>query len=95
MANKVTFIMKLLKGLAYIPSIIMGIENVFGSGEGKTKFQKVTELSDLVIGKVEAIAEQDIIDEKEFAEGQRMVNDGVVKMLNASVWHKKNKELGQ
>jgi hypothetical protein len=36
----------------------------------------------------EAISSKDIVDNEKFQEGLKKANDGIVQMLNASIWNK-------
>lgn len=83
------FLTKLLKAIAFIPAIVTGVEPLFGSGNGQQKQSAAVSLVGVLIGAAEGIAAKDIADEGAFQEGLKKAIDGVVQMLNASVWHKK------
>lgn len=84
------FLSKLLKAVAFLPSIITGIEPLFGSGSGDTKRSAAVGLVGSILGMAESISAKDIVDEKNFQEGLKEAIDGIVKMLNASVWAKRS-----
>jgi hypothetical protein len=84
------FLQKLMQGIVMLPYIIQGVEQIFGKGNGKPKQEKALDLFNLSVGITEAIAQKDIVDESKFNEGVRELNDSVVKILNASIWHKSN-----
>ncbi len=83
------FLTKLLKAIAFLPAIITGIEPLFGGGGGDQKKNAAVSLIGTIIGVSESIAAKDIIDEAGFQDGLKQAIDGIVKMLNASIWHKK------
>jgi hypothetical protein len=73
-----------------LPGLIQSAEAIFGPGRGSDKLQYVQSLVYHGFGVAEMIAQKDIVDEDGFAEGMKQVNDGIVRMLNASLWHKRN-----
>ena len=83
------FLNKLLQIVAFIPTIVTGIENLFGAKTGSLKKDKAVDLVGLALNISESIQAKDIVDNDAFQEGLKQVIDGTVKMLNASVWHKK------
>jgi hypothetical protein len=82
------FLKKLIRVVQLIPALVMGVEGMFGKGEGKSKKAAVLDGMEMTIGVAEAVANRDIIDEKAFREGLEMVNEGYVKIMNATVWKK-------
>lgn len=80
----------LLKIVGFIPSILVGIEGLFGSKTGAQKQATAISLIGTLFAGAEGIAGKDIVDNNAFQEGLKQVIEGVVKMLNASVWHKKS-----
>jgi len=82
------FLGKLIQGINMLPFIIQGVEAIFGKGNGKTKKDKALELFNFAAGVAESIAAKDIVDQEAFSQGAKELNDAVVKMLNASLWHK-------
>jgi hypothetical protein len=82
------FLSKLLKAIAFLPAIITGVEPLFGSGNGTQKKDAAVSLIGTIVGVSESIASKDIIDNGMFQEGLKQAIDGVVKMLNASIWYK-------
>jgi hypothetical protein len=83
------FLSKLLKILAYVPSILIGIEALHGAGNGDQKKKAAMDLVRTALVTAEGITEKDIADNGKFTEGVEKVVDGVVACLNASVWYKK------
>jgi hypothetical protein len=78
------FLNKLLKGLAYLPTIILGAEHIFGPHTGQTKKQMVDDITNSVIDTVNAVANKDIIDEGQFNDGKSKIIDGILQCLNAT-----------
>lgn len=82
------FLSKLITAINMLPFIVQGVESIFGKGNGKTKQEKAIELFNFSAGVTEAIAQKDIVDQDAFSDGAKQLNDAVIKMLNASIWHK-------
>ena len=83
------FISKLLKIIAMLPSIISGVETVYAGLKGDQKQQTVRDFIGTSLNIAEAISAKDIVDNDAFQDGLKQANDGIVKMLNASVWYKR------
>lgn len=84
------FLTKLLQGLAYIPGVVTGVENLFGGRSGTDKKDAALSFVQAAIATAQAIADHQITDEAKFKAGLGMVIDGVVQCLNASLWAKSN-----
>lgn len=82
------FLAKLLRGLAFIPAIVQGIEALFGARGGEQKKESALAFVAAAISMAESLANHDILDDKKFREGLSKVIDGVVDCLNASAWAK-------
>ena len=82
------FLAKLLRGLAFIPAIVQGIESLFGSKTGNDKKEAALSFVGAALSMTEALAERDIIDENKFRDGLSKIIDGTVQCLNASAWAK-------
>jgi hypothetical protein len=83
-----TFLAKLLRGFAFIPAVVHGIEALFGSRTGSEKKEAALSFVGAAITMAEAVASRDIADEKKFREGLGKIIDGIVDCLNASAWAK-------
>lgn len=81
------FIGKLFHGLTKLPGIIQVVEGLVGAA-GSTKHEQAANMVKEAIGVGEAIAQKDIVDEQLFSDGLNDTIGGIVKLLNASVWHK-------
>ncbi len=82
------FLAKLLRGIAFIPAVITGIEGLFGSKSGAEKKESALSFVTAAISMTEAIANREILDESKFREGLGKIIDGTVQCLNASTWAK-------
>jgi len=83
-----TFLAKLLRGIAFIPAIITGIEGFFGARTGNDKKEAALSFISAALGLTEAIAAREVIDDGKFKDGLSKIIDGTVQCLNASVWAK-------
>jgi hypothetical protein len=83
------FLSKLLRGVAFIPAVVNGIEGLFGGRSGGEKKEAALSFVGAALSMSEAISAKDIVDEGKFREGLSKVIDGTVDCLNASLWAKK------
>jgi len=83
------FLGKLFKVITMLPSIILGVENLMTGLKGDQKQATVIEFAGFSLNLAEAISSKDIVDNDKFQEGLKQANDGIVKMLNASIWYKR------
>lgn len=77
---------KLLRGVAFIPAIVHGIEALFGGKSGSDKKEAAMSFIGAALSITEAVASKDIVDDGKFKDGLSKVIDGVVQCLNASAW---------
>ena len=84
-----SFFEKFAKVISMLPTIIVGVENFLTGLKGDQKQKTVIDFIGTSINLAEAVSEKDIVDQAMFQEGLKQANDGVVKMLNASVWYKR------
>ena len=82
------FLAKLLRGIAFIPAVVTGIEGLFGSKSGAEKKESVLSFIGAAISMTESITNRDILDEGKFRDGLSKIIDGTVQCLNASTWAK-------
>jgi hypothetical protein len=82
------FLSKLLRGIAFIPAVVTGIEGLFGSRSGSEKKEAALSFVGSALSMAEAISARDIVDEGKFREGLGKIIDGTVQCLNASTWAK-------
>jgi hypothetical protein len=84
----VNFLKLFLRGIAILPSLIQGIESVYGAKTGDQKKSAALEIVSAAVKMTDAIANKTILDADAFTAGLGTVIDGVVACLNASVWSK-------
>jgi hypothetical protein len=82
------FLAKLLRGVAFIPAVVHGIEAIFGSKSGNEKKEAALSFVAAALSITEAVANRDIVDDAKFRDGLGKIVDGVVQCLNASAWAK-------
>ena len=82
------FLKLFLRGIAILPSLIQGIESVYGAKTGDQKKSAALEIVSAAVKMTDAIANKTILDADAFTAGLGTVIDGVVACLNASVWSK-------
>lgn len=82
------FLSQLLRGIAFVPALVNGIESLFASKSGTQKKDAAMSFLESALATVDAVAAREIVDPEKFKEGISQVVDGVVECLNASTWSK-------
>jgi hypothetical protein len=82
------FVSKLLQGIAFVPAIVSGIENLLGGRTGAEKKDAAMSFVSAALQLSDAVTAHHIVDEDKFKLGLSNVVDGVVLCLNASTWSK-------
>ena len=82
------FLSQLLRGIAFVPALVNGIEGLFSSKSGSEKKDAAMSFLESALATVDAVAAREIVDPEKFKNGISMVVDGVVQCLNASAWAK-------
>ena len=82
------FIANLLRGMAFVPAIVHGIEALFGGKTGNDKKEAALSFVTSALSLAEAVAQHDVVDENKFRDGLGKIIDGTVQCLNASIWAK-------
>ena len=82
------FLKLFLRGVALLPSLIQGIEAIYGAKTGAQKKSAALDVVSSAIKITAAIAAKTIADGDKFASGLGLVIDGVVACLNARIWAK-------
>lgn len=82
------FLDLLLRGIAFIPALVNGIESLFAAKPGSEKKDAAMSFLESAMATVEAVATREIVDPEKFRSGIGMAIDGVVMCLNASAWAK-------
>jgi hypothetical protein len=81
-----SFLQKLLQGIAFIPTIVNSIEGLFGSHTGEQKKESAISFVAAALQLTESVANREIVDEAKFKEGLGRMVDGTMQCLNASSW---------
>ena len=82
------FLNQLLRGIAFIPSLVNGIESMFGGKTGSEKKDAAMSFLENALQTIDAVAAREIINPEKFREGSSKIIDGTVECLNASTWAK-------
>jgi hypothetical protein len=82
------FLKMFLRGIALLPSLIQGIEAIFGAKTGTQKKNAALEIVGSAINITDAVTSKQIADGDKFSSGLGKIIDGVVECLNASLWAK-------
>lgn len=82
------FLNQLLRGIAFIPALVNGIENLFGGKTGAQKKDAAMSFLENALAMTDAIAQRDIVNAEQFREGVSRIIDGVVLCMNSSAWAK-------
>ena len=82
------FLKMFLRGIALLPSLIQGVEAIFGAKTGAQKKDAALEIVGSAINITDAVTSKQIVDGDKFASGLGKMIDGVVDCLNASLWAK-------
>jgi hypothetical protein len=84
----VDFLKLFLRGIALLPSLIQGVEALFGAQTGEQKKDAALTIVTSAINVTDAVTQKQIVDATGFTSGLSTIVDGVVACLNASIWHK-------
>jgi hypothetical protein len=82
------FLNQLLRGIAFIPALVSGIEGLFASKSGAEKKDAAMSFLESALSTVDAVASREIVDPEKFKDGVSKIIDGTVECLNASTWAK-------
>ena len=82
------FLSKMLRGIAFIPAVVNGIEGLFGNRSGGEKKEAALSFVSAALSMTESVSNRDIVDEGKFKEGLSKIIDGTVECLNSSSWAK-------
>jgi hypothetical protein len=82
------FLSQLLRGIAFVPALVTGIEGLFGNKPGAEKKDAAMSFLQNALSIFDAAAAREIIDPEKFSKGISMIIDGTVACLNASTWCK-------
>ena len=82
------FLNQLLRGIAFIPALVNGIEGMFGGKSGAEKKDAAMTFLENALQTIDAVAAREIVEPEKFREGISKIVDGTVECLNASTWAK-------
>jgi len=82
------FLSQLLRGIAFVPALVSGIEGLFGGKSGEQKKDAAISFLQNALAMTDAVAAREIVDPERFRAGLGLVINGVVECLNASAWAK-------
>ena len=82
------FLNQLLRGIAFIPALINGIEGLFGGKSGADKKSAAMSFLENALATMDAVAAREIVEPEKFKDGISKIIDGTVECLNASTWAK-------
>ena len=82
------FLNQLLRGIAFIPALVNGIENLFGGKTGAQKKDAAMSFLENALQMSDAVAQREIVNAEQFRDGVSRIIDGVVQCMNASAWAK-------
>jgi acid phosphatase family membrane protein YuiD len=74
--------------LALLPSLIQGVEALYGAKSGLQKKDAAIAIVSSSINMADAVSAKQIADSGKFTAGLNQIVDGVVECLNASIWAK-------
>ena len=81
------FLKLFLRGVALLPSVVQGIEHLYGARTGAEKRQAAIDMVGASINLCDAVEAKTIVDSASFTAALGTIVDGVVACLNASLWH--------
>jgi hypothetical protein len=82
------FLSQLLRGIAFVPALVNGIESLFGNKPGADKKDAAMSFLRNALSVTDAVAAREIVDPVQFTSGISQIIDGVVRCMNASAWSK-------
>jgi len=80
------FLKIFLRGIALLPSVIQGIETLYGAKTGTQKREAAIAIVGSAINVVDATQSKVIVDPAQFTTALGVIVDGIVACLNASIW---------
>jgi hypothetical protein len=82
------FLQQLLRGIAFVPALVNGIEGLFGGKSGAEKKDAAMLFLENALAMSDAVAAREIVNPEQFKNGISLIIDGVVQCMNASAWTK-------
>jgi hypothetical protein len=84
------FLKLFLRGISLLPSLVQGLEALYGAKSGAQKKDAAISIVSSSINMADAVSAKQIVDSPKFIAGLNLIVDGVVDCLNASLWAKTN-----
>ena len=82
------FLATLLHTIAFVPTLVSGIEGLFSHRTGVEKKEAALSFLQAALSMNSAAANRQIVDQEKFKDGLGKLIDGAVECLNASAWAK-------
>jgi predicted phage tail protein len=82
------FLKLFLRSLSLLPSLIQGVESLYGAKSGAQKKDAALAIVGSSLNLADAVTSKQIADAPKFTAGLSLIVDGVVECLNASLWAK-------
>ncbi len=82
------FLSVFLRGISVLPSVIQGVESLYGAKTGEQKKAAALDVVSSAVKMTDAVTNKTIVNADSFTAGLGTVIDGVVTCLNASIWSK-------
>jgi hypothetical protein len=82
------FLKVFLRGISLLPSLVQGVEALYGAKSGTQKKDAAISIVSSSINMADAVSSKQIADSAKFTSGLNLIVDGVVECLNASIWAK-------
>lgn len=82
------FLKLFLRGISLLPSLVQGVEALYGAKSGAQKKDAAISIVSSSINMADAVSSKQIADSAKFTSGLNLIVDGVVECLNASIWDK-------
>jgi hypothetical protein len=80
------FLKLFLRSISLLPSLIQGVEALYGAKSGAQKKEAALAVVSSSINVADAVSSKQIADASKFTGGLNLIVDGVVECLNASIW---------
>jgi hypothetical protein len=86
------FLQQLLRGIAFVPALVNGIEGLFAGKSGAEKKDAAMSFLENALAMSDAVAAREIVNPEQFKDGISRIIDGVVQCMNASAWTKSDSQ---
>ena len=83
------FLKLFLRAIALLPSLVHGVEALYGSQTGAQKRAAAVSMVSAAIHGADALGDKTIVDPEKFTAALGTIVDGVVACFNASIWASK------